>query len=282
MRHLVTLACGLALSLGTGQLLAQTEAPPAADLTDDERKALELYQRGDASYASGDYAAAIEAFEAAFALSRRPLLLFSMANAHERAGALVAAKAALLRYRTVADTSEHATIDARIASLDVRIEDAIEDEKVVAESHRAELAAARREGGAQAAESCRAVPVPDAEPSRAYPLRPAAYALVGVGGTGLVAAAILGGLALSARSEARELCSGELCKTEAASALDRDRLLSVAADVAVGLGAAAVVSGALMLLLEDLGQDASTSPDLGFAAGPRYDGGAEAWMEVRF
>ncbi len=287
MRPLVIAACGLALLLVALPAAAQPAPAPAdEELTPDERRALELYRRGDQSYDEGNYDAAIEAFEAAFALSRRPVLLFNIANAHERAGKLIEAKTALGRYRTVADAAQYATIDARIANLDARMKAATEAKVEVERSRRTAIEEARREAAAEATASCPAVPapvpVPDAPAPEEHPLRPAAYALIGVGGTSLVAAAILGGLALSARSEARDLCNGDLCQDAAASALDRDRLLSISADVAVGIGAATVVGGALMLLLEDVGNDDPASPDVAFAAGPRPNGGGEGWLRVRF
>ena len=77
------LACALAV-------MTTPAATPAhaGDSAGDEgdKRARELYIRGDKAYAEGDYEAALAAFEEAYELSGRHALLYNMANAHERLG----------------------------------------------------------------------------------------------------------------------------------------------------------------------------------------------------
>jgi tetratricopeptide (TPR) repeat protein len=87
-------------------LLAMLAAAPAwADASSDER-ARQLYLNGATLYDEGEYALAVEAFEEAWRLSRRPGLLYNVAQAWQRLGDLDRAIDALNRYRVYATADE--------------------------------------------------------------------------------------------------------------------------------------------------------------------------------
>ncbi len=76
------------LSLAPSFARAQIVASPDA-------RARELYLQGDREYQAGRYEQAVAAFQEAYRLSGRPLLLFNLANAYERLGRYAEALEAL-------------------------------------------------------------------------------------------------------------------------------------------------------------------------------------------
>ncbi len=114
----------LLLWLTTSASAAEPEAadlpPPAEDPVLAEAK--RLYQNGARHYEEGMYDQAIEAFFAAWELSKNPKLLFNVANAQERNGDLQASYDTLNRYRVYADEGEEETLDRRLRSLERRLD----------------------------------------------------------------------------------------------------------------------------------------------------------------
>ena len=104
MRRLIRLAIGLALTLllAAPSALAQERGVDPAD----DQRARELYLNGVELFDEGEYALAIEAFEASYDLSRRPDLLFNISTSWERLGDPEAALEALNRYRVFAEPGE--------------------------------------------------------------------------------------------------------------------------------------------------------------------------------
>ena len=187
-RLLATLAA-LAVLLGS----VSADAQRRRRLTPDERRARELFQLGDESYANGRYDAAIAAFEEAYRLSERPLLLFNLANAQERAGYLRDAIASQESYLPHARRSERAEVESRLAALRERV---AEEERAAEEARRAEEARAAAEAAAEAERSqIPAEPLP--APSGPDLTLPAL--VLGGAGALLVGAGVTGGLALAAR-----------------------------------------------------------------------------------
>lgn len=186
----------------------------AATPVDDER-ARELYENGAVLYEEGRYEDAVAAWEEAWRISGRPLLLYNMANAMERLGRWQEAMDLLHRYRAYAPADEREVLDRRIRNIERRV---VEQEVV---------AAAVR---------------PEAAPVPVVPVVLGATAVVGLGvGAGFA------GVALAARAEAAERCvsvDGErYCPTDAADALARDRRASMVADVALAVGTVAGATG---------------------------------------
>ena len=98
-RPMRMLLCALWL-LGSQPGLAQS---PSGD---SDARARHLYRNGELLYAEGLYSDAIAAWESAYDLSDRPLLLYNMANAQERLGRWEDALQSLNRYRAFAPLEE--------------------------------------------------------------------------------------------------------------------------------------------------------------------------------
>lgn len=110
----------LALTMvGPATALAQDAPPPAEDPA--MLRAKELYDNGTRLYEEGLYSEAIGAFEEAYRLSNRPLLMFNIANAYERLGKLQEAVDYLNKYRAFAAAEDRESLERRISALDRRL-----------------------------------------------------------------------------------------------------------------------------------------------------------------
>ncbi|MEM7607836.1 MAG: tetratricopeptide repeat protein [Myxococcota bacterium] len=216
----------IALLMGFA-MLGSAAAQDDSEVGDDER-ARELFRLGDEYYSSGRYEDALAAFEESYSLSGRPLLLFNMANAQERMGRYDDAIQSLEAYLPDAREDERARVEARLESLRTR-----------AERVRS-LADGEGEGGEE--------PEPESEP-----LRPLPIALVAGGGALVVGGVVSAIIAGSARSDLDDACATvdgrRLCDGSAASADDRDRRASIAADLLLIAGAGTAVAGVLLWVL---------------------------------
>lgn len=230
-----------------------------------EQRARELYEQGDEAYANGRYDDAISAFREAYSLSARPLLLYNLANAQERAGYLEDAVASLERYQPDASAEEREEVANRIAAMRERIEQ---------QRAQAEAEAAQQEE----------VVRPEEIPAPAGPDLVPGIVTLAAGGALLVAAVVTGVLALSARDEYAASCSSEagpaLCTAGAASALDTDFALSVTTDVVGGLGIVALGLGVYFLVDALTGQSSGSAESHAFFFDPHRRGMGE--VGVRF
>ena len=114
---MMVLGVMLSWALLGGAARAQEEGT-AADI---DARARELYDNGAILYDEGRYEDAIVAWEEAYRLSGRPLLLYNIANAQERLGQWRAALDTLNRYRAYARPEERERLDRRIANLERRL-----------------------------------------------------------------------------------------------------------------------------------------------------------------
>lgn len=191
---------------------------------EDDARARELYENGARLYEEGLYEEAVAAWEEAWRLSERPLLLFNMANAMERLGRWREAMDLLNRYRAYAPAEEREILDRRIRNIERRLAEQSPEPAPVTLPPPTE-------------------PPPERRKVAVVPLALGAVSVVGLG-----AGTAFGLGALDARVEARELCveggADRWCTTEAEAALDADRRLSALADAFLGVG---VVSGAVGL-----------------------------------
>jgi len=241
----VKLAC---VSPALAQKAEETSAQPGARPSDDER-AHELYLYGDRLYAEGAYAAAIEVFREAYKLSGRPLLLFNLANAYERVGRYQDAADALRSYEAHAPTHERGSIARRILHLESRVDQGkAEDAPDAAPTRRTDATAAAtdattNDGGLSVTEA--SLQQPKAGDSTL------AWVLAGTGAVLLVAGGVAASVAAAARLEAEDRCMVGICRTDARDAIDRDMTFSVLADVGFALGAGALVTGFVLLLVAD-------------------------------
>jgi tetratricopeptide (TPR) repeat protein len=274
---LLTLLVSALLALAPVEASAQRRGDPR------ERQARALFDQGSLAYEEGRYEEAISAFEQAYGLSARPLLLYNIANAQERLGLLSEALDNLRYYREDAPSDEIAVLDRRIRGLEDRVarqqreeeRRRADQEQIARSAAEAAAAAAVREGGARA---------PDAPPAPVL-----GWSLTIGGGVLAAAGIVFGVLALGARSDAEALCSsvGErtLCPDAAASALSRDSAFSILADVGMIAGAALVAVGLYLVITHDpetprapsrgaSGIRAGDGVRLSLGFGPRPGGGA--------
>ncbi len=223
------------------------------ELSDDERaNVLQLYEDGKVLFNAGQYAAAIEAFEAAYTLSRDDTFLFNIALAQDRLGELDLALDTMQRYRSSLPPEGRGPIDQRIRGLKIRI---------AAQASAPEPA--EDPDGPSDPEATAAVqqapPCPDPvlppapppeEPQRLF--TPAAIVLAASAGTVLVTGGVLGGLSLSARQRASDSCVGGgdtfRCSTSASDDLRTARRTAVAADVALAIGTGLAIGTAVLLI----------------------------------
>lgn len=255
---------------------AQDELEPEErNLTDDER-ARELYLRGDRLYAEGSYDEAVIAFEQAYELSRRPPLLYDMANALERLGRYEEALHRLNQYVPSAPDHQRATVLKRIRSLEARAEEQRRRERAErAASAPSSPEASGARGPTAAPGPLAAAPAGDAAqpPSEAGSAPILGYALGGGGLASIGVGVVFGILASSARSDAEAQCvdsgSGLLCPTSIESKLSTADSRALVADLAIGVGLVAVGVGAYLVLSHDEDSGASTA----LRAGAAPDGG---------
>jgi hypothetical protein len=118
MRLAIITACavGLSLALVSGQAHAQPGGAARARVH---------FETGTRAFEEGDYALAIREFQAAYAITEHPDLLFNIYSAAERAGQLEDAEGALARYLEVGRVPrrQRRALEARLARLRLRIEE---------------------------------------------------------------------------------------------------------------------------------------------------------------
>lgn len=115
--HAVFRALWAAIAIATLVLPSAAEAQ-FGRAPNNDAQALQIYNQGVAAYNEARFADAAALFEQAYTLSPRPLLLFNLANAQERAELYAEAAANLRRYQTDAPIEEHAGLAERIANLE--------------------------------------------------------------------------------------------------------------------------------------------------------------------
>jgi len=192
---------------------------PAAD-EESDRRARVLFLNGSKLYDEARYSDAIAAWKQAYRLSRRPLLLYNIANALERLGRIAEAIEYLNRYRAYASEEERETLQRRMRNLESRLSSEPNTNTLVSNN-------------------------PNSETTKSVQIPVVPVILVGAGVAGMTTGLGLGLGAKSTRKSAQLFCAGEplYCKNEASSLLKRDRRMSVGADVAVILGVAALGTG---------------------------------------
>lgn len=214
----------LAVLVAVG-LASGTPTPARAAESDG---AMQLTTDGISLYKAGRYEEAIAKFEAAYALVPDANLLFNIARSHQMLGHTADALAYYDRF---------------LAAPGIR-----ESDRQRAQTRRDELA---RQDVPPPRET--SPPRPPAE-RRSRALE---WSLIGAGSAVLVTGAVFGGLALASHSEfedetriARRLSLSDELKTRA-----------LIADIAIPVGAAAVVAGTVLLLVLDDGESTTSRGD---------------------
>jgi tetratricopeptide (TPR) repeat protein len=211
-----------------------------------DERARELYLLGDDLYSQGRYEEALAAFEEAYRLSERPLLLFNIANAQERSGQWQGAIESLERYLPHADEAERSRIESRIESLRRRVE-------------RLEAMQQVPDAG-EAPDDTPPAETPE-EPSRSI----AGPLVLATGGALLAGGVVSAILAKGARDSLEADCTvtdgRRLCPDSSAADRDRDLRASVFADVLFVASAAALGVGLWLLLRDDDDDDDEAAPE---------------------
>ncbi len=279
-RAIAVLCCCLAI--GTTSLSASSKPAKAEESADDVR-ARDLYLKGDAAYAEGRYEDALESFKEAYALSKRPLLLFNIGNALERLGRLDDAADALEKYIPDAEEKERRVLEKRVDNLRRRAADQKQRE---AKERKERDEKAKADPSGEESESVRKKQTPASEEAVSSDdvSKPTlGYVLLGVGGAGLAAGGIFGVLALGARSDAdagcKDVSGSRLCNDSARDAVDRDKRFSLIADVSFGIGILAAGAGTYLLLSAPDSGEKKAGVSAGASVQPR---GGELHLVGRF
>jgi hypothetical protein len=277
-------------------LLGAMWAPPAsAQSTAPDPRV--LFQDGQVAYNAGEYEAALEKWQRAYELSGRKELLYNLAQAFSRLGRVADEKAALEGFISAATGPEElkASAEERLRSLEQRIARTgihIEGDVAGAEvfidgepvgtlpvSEKISVAPGRHRVSATAegyvdAIATVVVPAGETVPVELHfepvevvvrhqkKVSAAALSLWAAGGGVLVGGAVLGSLALGKADGA----------TEGTSTASSARGMAIGADVAIGVGAVAVISGIIAQVVykkkikRDQATDVSLAPTRAGAA----------------
>lgn len=236
----VLLACAASAMLGARAELAFAQPGKKAPAHLDPRlaEAKRYFDDGAAAYATGSYEAAIKAWEKSYELSQKPLIFESIANAWERLGDPRKARENLARWRDAAPPEERDLLDARIRNLDARV--AREDE------------AARQAAAAQAAQVARERQ--DRAEVQGAPKPWLVGAAVGSAGVAAVIAGVVVDAVASSARPAPSLCKpagGQtLCEVDAQGPIATSNRLALAGDITWAVGAAAVATGVVLVLVQ--------------------------------
>lgn len=98
-------------------------APAAASAEDEDAAARSLFEEGEAAYRAGELELALESWTLAYEQSKRPALLYNLAQVYARLDRLVEERSALERYLESGEIPEgiRENIDARLRLIDHRL-----------------------------------------------------------------------------------------------------------------------------------------------------------------
>jgi tetratricopeptide (TPR) repeat protein len=254
----------LCAAVGWAPASAFAEDDPPADGADEPAAEApsfeELARQGSQAFADKDYAAAIEAFEAAYEVRQVPNLLYNIARTYERKGDFDEAVTYYERFVNQPEVDLKARRDAleRIKTLRevlaLREEgEEVDREEVAREGSEPELAETPVDRADPEAD-----PEPAPEPARAAPPSPSyalAYTFAGLGVASLGAGGVFGTLAAGSLSEA----DGAATLSERRRAIDSAHTQAAVAD---GLFVGGALLSAVGLYFAISPPDAQASSDV--------------------
>ncbi len=255
-------------SAGICLLLLVAHASASAQTTSDDL-ARRHFESGAAYLEESDYDNALQAFQKAYDLSKRPEILLNIATVQERKGAFAEAVSALKQFSSVAPPG-----DPHLDATKVRIENL---EKRIADAARTKPALAPVAPAGPAAASAEKLRVTPEEPSpEGHSSRLPAFVALGVGGAAVGGAVITGILAKAKYDDAKGSCS-PACSDDQ---LSSTRSLALTSTILTGVAIVGVGVG-VTLLLTSHPAPARTSylPRLRLGAAP---GAARAEASWRF
>lgn len=262
------LALLLAAPIGVARAQDASPAGEASPPEANDAVAKGLFQAGAAAFEAGQFEEALRHFEAAYARSPRPKLLFNIGQAADRLRKDEVALDAFRRYLAeVPEAEGREQIEARVRVL--------------------EQAVAEREAEASRAAAQPVEPTPSAGPETTAPAsaptepasnagadRPFPWAPVAVLGAGVVAMVAGAAFGMTAKSEEDDyallMVADEASAREASALLEDAEGHATLANVLLGAGAALTAVSTVWLVLA-LGDDGDESPDEpSLAAAPRF------------
>lgn len=206
---------------------ASKKAPQTQEEKDEQARL--AYLKGRELFDAKLYDESAEAFREAYELSGRPILLLSIASAHERAGRFDLALRTLRDYRPFATESDATEVDFRIQTLEARIQ-TLEKNSNGSGQQQAETVVAPQ-------------PAPAQEDSSG--MRIAGWVLTGVG----VAAAAGGGVMMYLGEQDHQDVANAQTRQEAIDLVDSGDSKKLTGLILVGAGAAVAVGGITMVVL---------------------------------
>lgn len=260
---------GVSLSgVGIGTARADTSIP--ASPAEARAQAKKYFDQGALDYTQGNYEGAVEAWQKSYDLSKEPLIFENIGNAYERLGKPREARDALAKWREVAPPEEHAILDRRITNLDARIAREDEEEKK-RKAEQEELQKRMGTGGGSGGDGGASGP--------SFSLPGVIVGSVGV--AAVIAGVVVDGVAAGKRPSSSTVCkksgTSQLCLTSAKDDIKTSNTMAVAGDATWIIGAAAVATGAVLILTYKKPSRAKEPPKTGFvdllpAVGPTGGG----------
>lgn len=232
-------------------LAASPVAPPQAaaqdpsdqEAADAESQAREAFSRGRVHYDNGEFSQAADAFEQAYRLSGRDVLLYNLYLARRDANQLVQAAEALRGYLEKVEVIENRPqLEARLRALDAGIA-----ERKAAEEKKAQETNTPSEGEPNQPQT--PAEQAAAQSDERWWITPVAVA--GVGALMAVGSIGTGIMAASKHKEIEDKCpSGKNCDASLQATADQGKILSITTDVLLFGGLAVVGTGALLFILK--------------------------------
>lgn len=228
-------------------------SPASAGAQTDDDLAREHFRAGRAYFERAQYEDAAREFEEAHALSGRATLLLNLSRSYELNGQTEEAIDALERWQASedveADDEARALAASRLERL--RQQQALEDEE------REAAATAQQE-----AEEAARLAAEDPPMSR---MRIAGIGTLSAGGAAMIVAVISGSLARVQYNELDDVCPDGVCPPEYADEKQRGKRLALTADIFGAVSLAAIVTGAVLMVIDDVGGDEAGGPELDVA-----------------
>jgi tetratricopeptide (TPR) repeat protein len=234
--RLRTWAAAVFVSFAALSIVPSSEAQPKTgkkQKNPDEERAFMLYEQGRQAYREGRYDEAITLLNESYRLKPEPVLMFNIAKAYESRGRL---KEAIQAYedflKTAKEVPDRATIESKVVNLKAALQKEEDDARAKA---KAEAAAKTPVNKPDVAPS---LPLARDEEASANPVP---WIIAGVGGAGLIAGGVLGGLALSKNGSVETATSQQ----EAQAARSSAEGMALGSNIAFGVGGAVLLGGAI-------------------------------------